>query len=714
MKKIISVLAAVCILLSAIPFGVISFAEDDGTDPAITWNYDEETKTLTVEGTGAMEDYASLSDRPWNELEPENIVVGEGITSIGNSSFSSIQTVKSIQLPSGLEKIGDEAFYLCTAVERVEFPDSIKVIGKSSFSQCTAITEITLPETLQEIDERAFYCCEGLENISAVGATKLGANIFDGCEKLAEIEFSEGVTEIPEAICTGCTALSSVKLPESLRKIGAYAFDLCPSLNSITVPALVSEIGEKAFGYGKRGDKIEGFTVSAYTGTPAVDYAAENGFAVNDLGTLNYGLCGENAVWSYDAETKALTVSGTGATHDYTESELPLFSEYEIEKIVIGKEITSIGAYMFFGCGVGLFLDLNDCDSLTSIGEKAFYNCDNLAMVRVGAAVENIGDKAFAYSFYDGTEYVFSDVILVGKADSALQSYAEENEIVFISYEDFPGFEGSCGENSKWEYDPYTGALKITGSGAVEACTDVTGFYPYSYYTVLSVDIAYGITDIGDYALFNCYIDSVNVPESVEHIGECALGYIAYYNEEDGLTYAAKIPDFVIISSPFSTCVPEYAEENEFDVQYTSWYTFNDEKPMIVNRKDELITLYAQDVTAEMFKQEYFVNLSPKLDVSLPDVIRTGTSMDLSDGMDAKMYSFIVMGDINGDGTVNSIDALLALSHSVGNSNLTGMAYAAADLNGDSVIDSFDALAMLGVSVGKVSLEEFMPQSEAK
>ena len=711
MKKFVSILAAVCILLTAVPMSVISFAEEGKFDELndVTWYYDAETKSLTFEGSGMIPDYTVLSDRPWHEFEIESITVGGGILAIGTNAFCSLESLKSVTLMNGVSLISNEAFYLCTSLETVALPDSLQVIGKAAFDQCTSLTEITFPATLESIGERAFYCCENMETISPIPATKLGANIFDGCEKLTKIEFAEGVTAIPEAICSGCTALNEVVLPKSVRSIGADAFNLCLNLKSITIPAAVSTIGEKAFGYGKKGAKIDDFEISAYTDTAAAAYAIANSFNLIDLGYTDYGSCGDDAAWSYDTETKTLTIDGTGTTYDYTPDKLPTFSRYEIEKIAISKEITSIGAYMFCESDITGLLDLSACDALTAIGEKAFYGCDWITFVKVGQNLADIGEKAFAYTPADGTDDTLY-VILVGAKDSALQKYAEDNSLDFMTYSEFPGFEGKCGDTAKWIYDADTCALKITGTGAMNNCTETTGFFPYTDYLIFSLEIDDGITHLGDYAFLDCYIDSAVVPDSVESIGEYALGYYLYFNEDDGLYYAVLNPDFVIVCSPLNECAIRYAEENDFTVEFTDTYVFNSDKPMLVDEENKKIILYTQDANIDSFTEEYFSYLADGVTVEMPDAIATGAKLTIHSGDETSEFTIIVVGDANGDGMANSIDALMCLYHSVGTATLDGAKYEAANINGDGGINSIDALAILNVSVGNTTLDKFMPQ----
>lgn len=70
------------------------------------------------------------------------------------------------------------------------------------------------------------------------------------------------------------------------------------------------------------------------------------------------------------------------------------------------------------------------------------------------------------------------------------------------------------------------------------------------------------------------------------------------------------------------------------------------------------------------------------------------------------------LGDVNGDGTVNSADALSVLKYSVGTTD-KGFNKYCADVNGDGKINSSDALKILKVSVGLESLDS-TPQSTSE
>ena len=80
--------------------------------------------------------------------------------------------------------------------------------------------------------------------------------------------------------------------------------------------------------------------------------------------------CGVDATWSYDSVNKTLTISGSGATDDYTLTSPAPWDGFEIITVNIGAEITKIGDYAFYGCTSLLFIR-NASDALV-IGDGAF------------------------------------------------------------------------------------------------------------------------------------------------------------------------------------------------------------------------------------------------------------------------------------------------------------------------------------------------------
>ncbi len=79
-----------------------------GDNLALTWTYDPETKTLTITGDGALNsNYTFGLEAP---LEMEQLIIAEGVTSIGANAFSNMSTLQTMQLPASLKTIGASAF----------------------------------------------------------------------------------------------------------------------------------------------------------------------------------------------------------------------------------------------------------------------------------------------------------------------------------------------------------------------------------------------------------------------------------------------------------------------------------------------------------------------------------------------------------------------------------------------------------------------------
>ena len=204
------------------------------------------------------------------------------------------------------------------------------------------------------------------------------------------------------------------------------------------------------------------------------------------------GTCGANLTWTLDSEG-TLTISGTGAMTDYSnDSKAPWYSSRSsIKSVTIGNSVTSIGDYAFYFCSK--LTSVTIPDSVTSIGNYAFYSCDSLTRVTIGNSVTSIGDSAFRKCTG------LTEINYNAKAVTDLTSSSN----VFY----WAGMYGS--------------GIKVTFGDGVEK---IPAYLFEDCNALTSVTIGNSVTSIGDYAFYECYgLRKVTIPDSVKSIGDYAF-----------------------------------------------------------------------------------------------------------------------------------------------------------------------------------------------
>ena len=116
--------------------------------------------------------------------------------------------------------------------------------------------------------------------------------------------------------------------------------------------------------------------------------------SVKSYAKVYSGSCGESVNWSVDTETGLLEITGSGKMEDYSTAGAPWYSgRTNIKECVIENSVTSIGDHAFFDC-TGL-TSVTIPESVTSIGEYAFYKCTGLTSITIPESVTSIGEYAF-------------------------------------------------------------------------------------------------------------------------------------------------------------------------------------------------------------------------------------------------------------------------------------------------------------------------------
>ncbi len=148
------------------------------------------------------------------------------------------ELVTELVIPEGVTSIGDGAFYGCSRLASINIPESVTSIGMFAFSDCSSLTSITLPASVTSVGEYAFYKCSSLASVTIPEnsqLTSIGNRAFEYCSSLTSINIPNGVTSLEDCILYGCSSLTSINISESVTSIGLRVLGNCSSLTTITV-----------------------------------------------------------------------------------------------------------------------------------------------------------------------------------------------------------------------------------------------------------------------------------------------------------------------------------------------------------------------------------------------------------------------------------------------------------------------------------------------
>ena len=354
--------------------------------------------TLNISGTGAMKDY-DYYDNPspvYNNWNVKKVVIEDGVTSIGNVAFFCCGSLTSITIPDSVTSIGAYAFYGCRSLTSITIPDSVTSIEEAMFFDCKSLTSITIPDGVTSIGMTAFYGCRSLTNITIPDSiTSIGNEALYNCSSLKTIslscksslkrsDFGEQAdlvsashtlkkTEAKAATCTEngnkeywtCEHCGKYFLSDDTNSETATAVELSetilPALNHKN--AIIRDASEPT-------ETSPGYSGDLYC--PDCDKVLEKGYTywVED-----------NLTWKL-YEDGTLNISGKGAMKNYDregDNPSPVYNNLSVKKVVIEDGVTSIGDAAFYDCNN--LTSITIPDSVTSIGKSAFYKCSSLTAI---------------------------------------------------------------------------------------------------------------------------------------------------------------------------------------------------------------------------------------------------------------------------------------------------------------------------------------------
>ncbi len=441
------------------------------------------------------------------------------VTGIGSGAFQDCIGLTSVIIPNSMIMIGVNAFR-GSGLTAVIIPSSVSMIGKNPFADCSALTQIIVDSGNMFYDSR--YNCNAIIETST--------NILvTGCKNTF---IPNSVTSIGELAFSRCTSLTSFFIPDSVTSIGELAFDHCTGLTSVIIPNSVTFIGFGAFSY-----------CSSLTSLNIPNSVTSIGFYAFFKCPLKY-ITVEEGNTVYDSRENCNAIIETST------NELLVGSS----NAFIPNSVTSIGENAFYGC-TGLF-SVTIPNSVTSIGQYAFGRCSGLISLTIGNSVEVIG--SFAFDDCPNISYI----TVLAENPPALAEYGNtfgslttdtpiyvpcgfEDAYASYSWGGFSNFHGLCGGTVNVVADSEEGGT-VSGGGTFEAGQTCT---------VLA-------SPLEGYAFATWTLNGIVVSINAEY---------TFYVDSDMTIVAHFVPDAnIFFADPLvkSICVANWDRNNDGELSY--------------------------------------------------------------------------------------------------------------------------------------------------
>ncbi len=426
-----------------------------------------------------------------------NTIIPNSVTSIGNDAFSYCYGLTSIEIPNSVTSIGNRVFYSCKGLTSIEIPNSVTSIGERAFYYCSHLRSIkchavdvpvtatnafnNCPEDMTiQVPEESVALYQAAEpwknyNVTEIHLYQIGDYVvvdYEGyslrytiiklepaeCEVICETKPTTKVSitipssvEMEGVVCNVtkigndafryCSKLTSIEIPNSVTSIGNSAFDNCSTLTSIEIPNSVTSIGNFAF-----------YSCSGLT-------SIEIPNSVTSIGNSAFRSCDG---------LESFVVEGGNPNYD---------SRNNCNAIIETQTNT-----LLYGC-----MNTIIPNSVTSIGNYAFYSCDGLTSIEIPNGVTSIGYYAFAFC-------------------NGLTSIEIPNSVTSIGNFAF----GYCS--------------KLTSIEIPNSVTSIGNFAFSNCFGLTSIEIPNSVTSIGNEAFSYCSkLTSIEIPNSVTSIGESAF-----------------------------------------------------------------------------------------------------------------------------------------------------------------------------------------------
>jgi hypothetical protein len=297
---------------------------------------------------------------------------------IWDGAFSGYSNLKTVTIPNTIEYYNSIFNYSNDSLESITLPRIPFCLGdlfggygygySVNSSVPTSLKTITLTSNYR-IRFEAFRDCTNIENvILSDDITEIGYKAFMGCNSLRNINIPTSLTMIDDNTFENCVHLHQITIPENITEIDYDAFYNCSGLYEVrNLSNLALELGSTGNGY-------VAYYAKSIIGKddPSIIFTDDNGYVfmcLDDSGNKKAYLI------DYVGVSTELTLPDSITINNVTITEYEICQNAFINSNIVSVEIS---------------------DSVTAIGDDAFYNCTSLEYVEIGNGVEEtLGDSSF-------------------------------------------------------------------------------------------------------------------------------------------------------------------------------------------------------------------------------------------------------------------------------------------------------------------------------
>lgn len=666
-------------------------------------------------------------------------------------NFEGCTSLQNIELPPSIVSIYCEK---CTNLKSITLYDGITTIGERAFLGCESLESIILPDTVESIKKHAFSGCKSLKTIKmSSSCTSIESEAFMHCSSLERIDIPDGMKTVYFTVFEGCTSLKEITIGksydfESTYNKNPYFFDMgaFSSLERIDVDP-ENETGASLDGivFDKNYENLifipknkkNLYISEKMTSINGVDKL--NGLEKIEVDPKNPEYAAIDNVLYNKSITKLLVYPKNKSTAEFPDTvteigEGAFNSCKSIKTITIPNTVTVIGNYAFTDC-TGL-KNVNLPDSITEITEYMFNNCMGLRNIIIPESVTTIKQHAFEdcnniniviprsvteisnIIFYDPNKHWYELACTIFcYPDSYAETYAVNNNLSY-QYITEASYEAES-QQIVWNPENNDGMEIVIHRADNDDET-------YNYFDHVTIDDS--VVDRSDYSVskgsiklqFNSsfletlsegdhvlkvyFIDGVS--ESKFSVGD----NVAF----DSDTENAPTTDTSNDETTDTLSTTDTSEEKSSDTTHDPTTDTSEDKstdittePTTDTSKDKSTDTIPEPTTDTSKDTSTDTTPEPTTDTSEDKPIvdsDTDTSTDTTKDTDTdtktpESKQEKTFGDFDGDGTVDSSDALTILRLSVGLETADESKNVVADVNQDGIVDSADALEILRFSV---------------